>query len=105
MLYFRPDGLISRLETLIPKAELGRVMVVLGERSGELGEIIHRDKTRSAPLHLLLLPLQVLAHLLSLPSCTPPRCQATVQLISSGEVLKLDYDSVCEFAGVLPDDE
>jgi len=68
----------DRLETLIPKAELGRVMVVVGERSGELGEIIHRDKAR---------------------------CQATVQLITSGEVLKLDFDSICEFVGSVPDDE
>ena len=67
-----------RLETIIPKSDLGRVMVVRGERSGELGEMLDRDKSKQ---------------------------KATVQLIMSDEVLTLDYDSVCEFAGSVPDYE
>ena len=31
-----------RVETLIPKSDLGRVMVVKGEKAGEIGEIINR---------------------------------------------------------------
>jgi len=68
----------DRLETIIPKSDLGRVMVVRGERSGELGEMLDRDKSKQ---------------------------KATVQLIMSDEVLTLDYDSVCEFAGSVPDYE
>jgi len=68
----------DRLETIIPKSDLGRVMVVRGERSGELGEILDKDKSSQ---------------------------KATIQLIMSEEVLVLDYDSVCEFAGSVPDYE
>lgn len=53
-------------------------MVVRGERSGELGEILDKDKSSQ---------------------------KATIQLIMSEEVLVLDYDSVCEFAGSVPDYE
>ena len=67
-----------RLETIIPKSDLGRVMVVRGERCGELGEILDKDKHSQ---------------------------KATIQLIMSEEVLVLDYDSVCEFAGSVPDFE
>ena len=68
----------SRLETIIPKADLGRVMVVKGERSGELGEMLDKDKSKE---------------------------KATIQLIMSDEVLVLDYDSVCEYAGSVPEYE
>ena len=70
--------LFLRLETIIPKSDLGRVMVVRGERSGELGEMLDKDKHSQ---------------------------KATIQLIMSEEVLVLDYDSVCEFAGSVPDYE
>ena len=71
-------SLLFRLETIIPKSDLGRVMVVRGERSGELGEMLDKDKSSQ---------------------------KATIQLIMSEEVLVLDYDSVCEFAGSVPDYE
>ena len=51
-------------------------MVVRGETRGQLGRVVDRDKTR---------------------------CLATVQLIHTEEVLRLDYDSVCEFVGPVPD--
>jgi len=70
----RPD----KLETLIPKREGGLVMVVRGERRGELGRLIARDVSRYL---------------------------ATVQLVQSEDVLKLDYDSVCEYLGSVPDED
>ena len=70
--------LLFRLETIIPKSDLGKVMVVRGERSGELGEMLDKNKHSQ---------------------------KATIQLIMSEEVLVLDYDSVCEFAGSVPDYE
>ena len=69
----------DRLETLIPKSEGGVVMVVRGEGRGQLGRVVVRDKAR---------------------------CLATVQLIHTEQVLdRLDYDSVCEFVGPVPDDD
>jgi len=68
----------DRLETIVPKSDLGRVMVVRGQKAGEIGEVINRDKSRYL---------------------------ATVQLIMSEEVLVLDYDSVCEYAGSVPEYE
>lgn len=68
----------DRLETIIPKADLANVMVVKGEKAGEIGEVINRDKTRYL---------------------------VTVQLVMSEEVLVLDYDNVCEFAGSVPEYE
>ena len=68
----------DRLESLIPKGEGGVVMVVRGETRGQLGRVVDRDKTRYL---------------------------ATVQLIHTEQVLRLDYDSVCEFVGPVPDDD
>ena len=68
----------DRLESLIPKGDGGVVMVVRGESRGQLGRVVDRDKTRY---------------------------MATVQLIHTEEVLRLDYDSVCEFVGPVPDDD
>ena len=53
-------------------------MVVRGESRGQLGRVVDRDKTRYL---------------------------ATVQLIHTEEVLRVDYDSVCEFVGPVPDDD
>merc|ERR1719481_211640 len=66
----------DRLETIVPKGDLCHVMVVLGDRRGEIGELLNRDKAKS---------------------------RATVQLIMSQEVLVLDFDAVCEYAGSVPE--
>jgi len=68
----------DKVETLIPKKDGGRVMVVRGERKGEIGQIIGRDKVKY---------------------------MATVQLYQSEDVLSLDYDNVCEYLGEVPDDD
>ena len=68
----------DKVETLIPKKDGGRVMVVRGERKGEIGQVIGRDKGKY---------------------------MATVQLYQSEDVLSLDYDSVCEYLGEVPDDD
>jgi len=68
----------DKVETLIPKKDGGRVMVVRGERKGEIGQIIGRDKVKY---------------------------MATVQLYQSEDVLILDYDNVCEYLGEVPDDD
>lgn len=68
----------DRLETIIPKGDLANVMVVKGEKAGEIGEVINRDKSRYL---------------------------VTVQLVMSEEVLVLDYDNVCEFVGSVPEYE
>ena len=69
----------DKLETLIPKHDGGVVMVVRGGNTGHLGRVVARDKSRY---------------------------MATVQLIHSEEtVLTRDYDDVCEYVGVVPDDE
>ena len=51
-------------------------VVVEGPVKGQVGEVINRDKAKY---------------------------RATVQLIMSEEVLVLDYDSVCDYAGEVPD--
>lgn len=66
----------DKVETLIPKKDGGRVMVVRGDRKGEIGQVIARDKVKY---------------------------KATVQLYQSEDVLSLDYDSVCEYLGEVPD--
>jgi len=66
----------DKLETLIPKKDGGRVMVVRGDRKSEIGQVIARDKVKY---------------------------KATVQLFQSEDVLSLDYDSVCEYIGEVPD--
>ena len=53
-------------------------MVVRGSESGQLGRIVARDKSKYI---------------------------ATVQLILTEDVLALDYDNICEYVGVVPDDE
>ena len=71
---FRTD----KLETLIPKAEGGVVMVVRGEHSGQVGRIVARDKSRYL---------------------------ATVELVLTDSVLNTDYDSICQYLGPVPDYE
>ena len=68
----------DKLETLIPKGDNGVVMVVRGGSTGQLGRVVARDKTRY---------------------------MATVQLIHNEDVLSLDYDDVCEYVGLVPDEE
>jgi len=70
------DVSTDQLETLIPKAEGGVVMVVRGGNTGQLGRLVARDKGR---------------------------CEATVQLVVTEDVLRLDYDSICEYVASVPD--
>ena len=73
-MYCRTD----KLETLIPKAEGGVVMVVRGENSGQVGRIVARDKSRYL---------------------------ATVELVLTDSVLNTDYDNICQYLGPVPDYE
>ncbi|XP_033745266.1 G-patch domain and KOW motifs-containing protein-like [Pecten maximus] len=61
------------LETVIPKSEPSFVQLVTGKWKGQLAELMKRDKSN---------------------------CMAVVQLLQNrDEVLKLSYDSICEFVG------
>jgi G patch domain and KOW motifs-containing protein len=63
----------SKVETIIPKNDDSVVMIVRGSSRGQLGEILSRDKRSS---------------------------RATVQVLPDKmEVLKLDYDDICEYVG------
>ncbi|KAM5196990.1 G-patch domain and KOW motifs-containing protein isoform 1-T1 [Hipposideros larvatus] len=66
------------LETLVPKAEGSRVMVVLGPLSGRVGRLLSRDKVRS---------------------------KAVVQLRRENRLVELHYDAVCEYMGPSDSDE
>ena len=60
-------------ETVIPKKDQGIIMIVRGKRKGKIGEILGRDKRNS---------------------------EAAIQVLpDKDEVLKLDYDDICEFVG------
>jgi G patch domain/KOW motif-containing protein len=62
-----------RCETIIPKAEYSIVMIVRGQNRGQLAEILSRDKRSS---------------------------QATLQILPDKEdIVKLDYDDICEYVG------
>ena len=61
----------SSFETVIPK-ERGIVMVLFGKYKGQLGEILLRNKHKA---------------------------RADVQLLLENEVVKLDFDDLCEFTG------
>ena len=61
----------SYLETVIP-SENGIVMVVLGKHKGQLGEIMLRDKHKA---------------------------RADIQLLNEKELIRLDFDQLCEFMG------
>ncbi|XP_012666721.1 G-patch domain and KOW motifs-containing protein [Otolemur garnettii] len=66
------------LETLVPKAEGDRVMVVLGSHAGRVGHLLGRDRARS---------------------------QALVQLQRENQVVELHYDAVCQYVGPSDTDE
>ncbi|XP_068280814.1 G-patch domain and KOW motifs-containing protein isoform X1 [Nyctibius grandis] len=69
----------AMLETVIPRGEADRVMVVLGEHAGRVGRILERE---------------------------PERSRALVQLErdEAGRVVPLDYDAVCHYVGGHEDD-
>ena len=68
----------KQLETLIPKNIGGVVMILSGSRKGQVAELVAKDK-RS--------------------------CVAAVQTLpDKDEVLKLDFDDVCEYTGEVLDD-
>lgn len=66
------------LETLIPKAEGHRVMVVLGAHAGKVGFLLSRDSMKS---------------------------QALVQLGRESQVVEFHYDAVCQYVGPRASDE
>jgi len=71
------DVRTDKLETVIPKGDGAVVMVVRGRDRGQIGEILTRDRGK---------------------------CMATVKLLQGQEIVKLDYDNVCEFMGEVMDD-
>lgn len=67
------------LETVIPKEEGARVMVVLGKHRGQVGKILHRDRQKS---------------------------RALVHLQGDHEgAVTLSYDVICHYTGDYEDDE
>ncbi|XP_054422408.1 G-patch domain and KOW motifs-containing protein [Pteronotus mesoamericanus] len=66
------------LETLIPKVQGKRVMVVLGPQSGRVGRLLGWDREQS---------------------------QAVVQLRRENRLVELHYDAVCEYMGPSDSDE
>lgn len=60
------------LETLVPKAEGDRVMVVLGPQAGKVGRLLGRDRAQS---------------------------RALVQLRRENRVMELYYDAICQYVG------
>ncbi|EPQ06677.1 G patch domain and KOW motifs-containing protein [Myotis brandtii] len=66
------------LETLIPKVQGKRVMVVLGPQAGRVGHLLSWDREQS---------------------------QAVVQLRRENRVVELHYDAVCEYIGPTDSDE
>ncbi|KAM8793674.1 G-patch domain and KOW motifs-containing protein [Eudromia elegans] len=66
----------AMLETVIPRGDGDRVMVVLGEQAGQVGRILERD---------------------------PSRGRALVQL-GGGRLLALPYDALCHYVGGAEDD-
>ncbi|XP_050998266.1 G-patch domain and KOW motifs-containing protein [Acomys russatus] len=68
----------NMLETLIPKGEGHRVMVVLGPHAGKVGLLLSRDRMQS---------------------------QALVQLRRENRVVELHYDAICQYVGPSDSDE
>lgn len=66
------------LETLIPKVQGKRVMVVLGPQAGRVGHLLSWDREKS---------------------------QAVVQLRRENRVVELHYDAVCEYIGPTDSDD
>lgn len=74
------DGLQeAMLETVIPRGDADRVMVVLGQHAGKVGRILERDPSKS-------------------------RALVQLQREVGSKVLELDYDAVCHFLGGHEDD-
>ncbi|EHB09458.1 G patch domain and KOW motifs-containing protein [Heterocephalus glaber] len=66
------------LETLVPKVEGDRVMVVLGPQAGRVGHLLGQDRARS---------------------------QALVQLRRENQLVELHYDAICQYMGPSDSDE
>lgn len=66
------------LETLVPKVEGNRVMVVLGPQAGRVGRLLGWDRERN---------------------------QALVQLRRENQLVELHYDAVCQYTGPNDSDE
>ncbi|KAJ8046817.1 G-patch domain and KOW motifs-containing protein [Holothuria leucospilota] len=63
----------NMLETLIPRTEPGYIMVVQGKYTGQVGTILNKDKRK---------------------------CEADVQMLRDrDQIVKLSYDSICEYVG------
>lgn len=60
------------LETVVPKVEGNRVMVVLGPKAGRVGRLLEQDRERS---------------------------RALVQLRRENQVIELHYDAICQYVG------
>ncbi|NWI22653.1 GPKOW protein, partial [Sula dactylatra] len=69
----------AMLETVIPRGEADRIMVVLGKHAGRVGRILERE---------------------------PSRSRALVQLErdEAGQLVPLDYDAICHYVGGHEDD-
>ncbi|NXN83968.1 GPKOW protein, partial [Bombycilla garrulus] len=67
----------ASLETVVPRGDFDRVMVVLGEHAGLVGRILERQ---------------------------PERGRALVQLGRDPQVLPLPYDAICHYLGGAEDD-
>ncbi|KAL3853503.1 hypothetical protein ACJMK2_017039 [Sinanodonta woodiana] len=68
----------SMMETVIPKSDPAHVVIVSGKHKGQVAEIIQKDNRK---------------------------CEALVQLLSDrDQVLRLDFDSICEFVGNIHDE-
>ncbi|NWW97870.1 GPKOW protein, partial [Caloenas nicobarica] len=69
----------AMLETVVPRGDSDRVMVVLGEHAGRVGRILRRE---------------------------PGKNRALVQLDrdEAGRVVPLDYDAICHYVGGGEDD-
>ncbi|XP_029786645.1 G-patch domain and KOW motifs-containing protein [Suricata suricatta] len=66
------------LETLVPKVQGNRVMVVLGPQAGKVGRLLDWDRERS---------------------------RAVVQLRRENQLVELHYDAVCQYLGPSDSDE
>ncbi len=65
-----------QLETVVPRAEGAAVMVVRGEMAGAVGEMLRRDRDRGV---------------------------AAVRVLPDGDIVKMDFDDICEYTGEIPE--
>ncbi|KAI6238333.1 G-patch domain-containing protein [Aphelenchoides fujianensis] len=68
----------KHLETVIPKGRGGQVMIVAGKHRGQVGQVVERDDRRY---------------------------QVDVRMLGRRDVIKADFDDVCEFCGSLEEME